>query len=369
MCTTNQGFTSTTAQCYFGKMRSFSISMGCLVLGLGGASGLVACGSDGGSGGSAGESSAGESAQGGQGSGGKSSGGSTSAGSAGKSGGTAGGSTGGAPGGFDLDDSGKDALDGKDGITGIASGMEFTRTMNVKAQVDWEITMPSKVGVYGCQAQGGPDSAFITLNNHATSNIRGTSVSQLGGACAFEVTQITPSIEGRFAGVLIGIAASKTPVVGGYFHIAESPIGDCSNADDPGVPAGMNGATISVTKIEAQGKEPWRCGSNSTLAWVSYNQGQISYHGKLDTKDFDLAFVGLKGVGKATCGMNGVKLSSGLIWGGDNGGTCNIDVTKFDDTGIEGTYEAAMWNGITAAHSTVTFTGSFRSTGKEALPF
>lgn len=347
----------------------------------------MACGSDGGSGGtsagSAGEAGDDESGAG--------------ASSAGKSNGSAGASTGGKGGagnaggasagstGFDLDDSGKELLGGKDGITGIASGMELTRSMNIKAQVitpeylkisaddgmqgDWEISIPAKVGVFGCQSSGGADAAFITLNNHGTSNIRGTTATQLGGACALEVTRISPSIEGRFAATLIGLAASKTPVVGGYFHITDSPVGDCSLADDPGVPAGTNGATVSVTKIETQGKVAWRCGSNSLLAWQSYNQGEISYHGKLDTKDFDLDFVGLKGVGKATCGMNGVKLYSGLTWGGDNGGTCTIDVTKFDDTAIEGTYEAAMWNGITAAHSTVTFKGSFRSAGKEALPF
>ena len=61
---------------------------------------------------------------------------------------------------------------------------------------------------------------------------------------------------------------------------------------------------------------------------------------------------------------DGVSLTSGIGWGGEQGGTCTIEVTKFDATSVEGTYEAALWNGITSAHATVSIAGSFRGTPK-----
>jgi hypothetical protein len=283
-------------------------------------------------------------------------------------------------GGSGLDDSGKASLEGEDGITGIASGTLFARKMNLSVELitpeyflleaddgasgDWTLRIPSKVGVYSCDYQVTPDVATIALNNQATHDIRGTATVNLGGGCTMEVTSVFGPIEGRFAGTLVGILGALHPVTSGYFHFSESPLGDCSKAEDPGVEDDEFAATMSITKIETQGGVPWKCGTNGKLKATTSTPGDNPYFhfaGNFDDRDHELFINGIDGTGTFTCGTDGVKLGSGLVWGGDNGGSCTIEVTEYGDDAIVGTYEATMWNGIVAAHSTIHLEGSFRT--------
>jgi hypothetical protein len=290
-------------------------------------------------------------------------------------------------GGVGLDDSGKASLGSDDGITGIASGTLFARKLNTSVEMvtpeyflleaddgeqgDWTLRIPTKVGVYSCDSQVSADVATISLNNQATHDIRGTSTVMLGGGCTLEVTSVYGPIEGRFVGTLVGILGALHPVTSGYFRFSESPLGDCSKAEDPGVEDDEFAATMSITKIETQGGVPWKCGTNGKLPATTSTPGDNPYFhfaGNFDDRDHELFINGINGTGTFTCGTAGVKLGSGLIWGGDNGGSCTIEVTEYADDAIVGTYEATMWNGIVAAHSTVHLEGSFR-TKRQLSPF
>ena len=220
------------------------------------------------------------------------------------------------------------------------------------------------IGVYTCDAQLSEQVASISLNNYATHDIRGTTATALGGSCTLEVTSIYDVFEGRFVASLVGIAGAINPVTSGYFHFGNSPIGDCSKAEDPGVEDDESAATISITKIETQGSVPWRCGKNAKLTATSSIAGdnpEFNFTGTLDERDYTLYISGIDGTGTFSCGTDGVKLGSGLVWGGDNGGSCTIEVTEYTDDAVVGTYEGTMWNGITAAHSTLYVQGSFRT--------
>jgi hypothetical protein len=171
-------------------------------------------------------------------------------------------------------------------------------------------------------------------------------------------------IEGRFAGTLVGILGALHPVTSGYFHFSESPLGDCSNAEDPGVEDDELAATMSITKLETQGSVPWKCGTNGKLAATSSTAGdnpEFLFSGMPDGRKQELYLRGIDGTGTFTCGTGNVKLGSGLTWGGDNGGSCTIEVTEYGDDAIVGTYQATMWNGIVAAHATIHLEGSFRT--------
>ncbi len=353
----------------------------------------IACGGGDGDGGKdPGGSAAGESAQGGEETGGKGFAGEGSGGKSGSgTGGTqsaAGSSNGGGasneggsgPDTSELTDEGKNALDGEDGITGVASGETFTRTKNLKAEHitdgylklyaddgqngDWELHIPAQVGVYGCESLPGEANARVSLNNRATSPIRGVTTSSLGGECTLQVASITPTIEGRFVASLVGVLGAIHPVTAGYFHFSDSPVGDCSAAEDPGVPEGTMAATFSVTNLEPQNTKGWKCGENGTFA-QTYGVGgaapYLAFAGELGVGKRELTLYGLKSTGTFECGTDGVKLTSGATWGGDNGGSCTITVTQHDADVIVGTYEAALWNGITAGHSTLHIAGSFRA--------
>lgn len=286
----------------------------------------------------------------------------------------------GSPGVEGLDDSGKASLEGDDGITGIASGTLFARKQNLSVELitpeyllleaddgmqgDWTLRIPAKVGVFSCDYQVTPDVATISLNNSATHDIRGTSTVALGGGCTLEVTNIYGPIEGRFVGNLVGILGAVHPVTSGYFRFSESPVGDCSKAEDPGVEDDEFAATMSITQIETQGSVPWKCGTNGKLTATSSVAGdnpRFNFAGNFDDRDHDLFITGIDGTGTFTCGTDGVQLGSGLVWGGENGGSCTIEVTEYGDDAVVGTYEATMWNGIVAAHSTVHLEGSFRT--------
>ncbi len=278
------------------------------------------------------------------------------------------------------DDSGKVLLASSDGITGTVDGTTvFTRTMNAKAtstvpgiismyaddgkQGDWMIAIPSKVGSYACENQPSSTKARISLNNQNTSTLRGVAVPDLHGGCTLEVTSVSPGVEGRFVATLAGVGGALHEVTAGYFHFGTSPVGDCAGANDPGVPAGTNGATLAVTQVEALNGSPWKCGTNGTLAYTDSTAGEhpvLKFSGKVGTTDRMLEIDGLTKVGTATCGAGGVALLSGG-YGGPNGGSCTIIVTDFSATTVAGSYEAALYNGLITGHDTIHVKGSFRA--------
>lgn len=282
--------------------------------------------------------------------------------------------------GSELDDSGKASLDGDDGITGVASGKLFARTMNLEvdqitpeyvlleaddgADGNWTLRIPAKVGVFSCDSQVTADIASITLNDRGTDAIRGTTTTSLGGGCTLEVTSITGPIEGRFVAELVGLAGAINPVTNGYFHFTESPIGDCSDAEDPGVSDDELAATISITGIQTQGSSPFKCGTNAKLPAVSSIAGTnpaFAFRGAVGDRESDVRILGIRETGTFECGTDGVEFRIDSSWGGPNGGSCTIEVTEYGPDAVAGTYQASLWNGIMTGHATLDLEGSFRT--------
>jgi hypothetical protein len=291
-----------------------------------------------------------------------------------------------------LDDSGKAALGTMDGITGTINGKVVTYTTSAQVtdsgtsymtllleakpgpevmgnRDGWTITIPKKAGVFPCGKNGEMNNGTFALVGGPAGY--GTAYGVPGSGCTVEVKSVVGKIEGRFVAVLIGLAGAKNIVTGGYFQFAKG-LADCSAAKDPGVPAGMNGATLAVTAIKGK-SAVFTCGQNVTYQAQSSNQYEpvITFLGKSGTRDVTLTIEGITATGTFMCGQVASAASPRkiLLSVGEfmfipqstlNGGSCSITVTQYDDTAIVGTYMGTMWNSYTMDHSELTAQGSFR---------
>ena len=289
-----------------------------------------------------------------------------------------------------LDDSGKVQLGGMDGITGTSMGKVYNATLNPKVTDygteykvllleaksmgggdGWTITIPKTPGLYPCGKNGDPNPGTFALVGGPPP--LGTAYGVPGSSCTVEVKSTVGHIEGRFVGVLVGLAGGQYPVTSGYFYFSKG-LTDCASAKDPGVPAGMTGATLAVTGLKGSASV-YFCGENASYKSQSSNpyEPSLTFFGHANDRDITLTIEGIYAMGTFPCGMPGngmpdgrhVKVSLGefsfIEQSAMNGGSCTVTVTLYDGANIAGTYQGTLWNSYTTEHSELTVEGSFRT--------
>jgi hypothetical protein len=200
----------------------------------------------------------------------------------------------------------------------------------------------------------------------------GTAYGVEGSGCTVEVKSTVGHIEGRFVAVLVGVAGTKNVVTSGYFYFSMG-LADCSTAKDPGVPDGMNGATLAVTALKGRASV-YFCGENVVYKAQSSNKFEpvITFSGKSNTRDVTLTIEGIAGTGTFPCGQSGDGMPAGrhvLVSLGEfyffevntpAPPSCTVTVTQYDATAIAGSYKGTLWNSATLEHSEATVEGHFR---------
>jgi hypothetical protein len=286
-----------------------------------------------------------------------------------------------------LDDSGKPSLTGMDGITGVINGKTYAYFTNPRVTDSgtefksllleakpvgpgdgWTITIPKAVGVFPCGKNGDP--AVDTYALVGGPDMQGTAYGVPGSGCTVEVKSVVGHIEGRFVAVLVGFLGAKNVVTSGYFYFSNG-LADCSQAKDPGVPAGTDGATLAVTGLKGR-SSVYFCGENVVYKAQSSNAFEpiVTFTAKANNRDITLTIEGITATGTFPCGMPAVPMMSArnvsvslgefmfIKQNGMNGGSCTVTVTQYD-TSIAGTYSGTLWNSYTTDHSELTVSGSF----------
>jgi hypothetical protein len=296
---------------------------------------------------------------------------------------------------------GPSPLDGTDGIAVTANGTDYVCTMNVmlddlgttfpalglRAQCDndeWQLAFPKEPGTYDCAKWTPVDGA--TYQNAEQSyvfyspNMSGVigSDPENGGVCSVTVTSTMGVVEGTFSGSIVSILGEARVLTNGHFYFGDG-LGDCSLADDPGLEDGENAATVAITDVQGR-TSAVKCGQNFKLTSVLTNYDGSYFSGGNANEDSKLSIEGLTTTGTFACGDPGNPddpSSKAVTMGWGNGvrgfyyqdcmDSCSIEVTRFDDEIVEGTYTGTFRETCSADAALATFEGHFRAPSKPML--